>query len=255
MKEITPSINLTVDNSIATITLNIPERHNSLSGEDIAIFISHLETVSCSNDNRVLIITGAGQKTFCAGAALDQLSNGRLNGDLFTDLTDKIAAVDIPTVCIFNGSAYGGGTEIGLACDFRVGFATMKLFVPPARIGLCYPVRGIERFVRVLGINTAKRMLVASEDFSGNELMDIGYLTHLVDKDSVHTRGLVLAQRMSGYAPMAVKAMKSLCNQSVHGIQDFENAYRIAANCNSSADLKEGLAAMKDKRTPDFQGR
>jgi enoyl-CoA hydratase/carnithine racemase len=98
-------------------------------------------------------------------------------------------------------------------------------------------------------------MLVASEDFSGDELMNIGYLTHLVDKDSVHTRGLVLAQRMSGYAPIAVKAMKSLCDQSVHGIQDFDNAYRIAASCNSSADLKEGLAAMKDKRTPDFQGR
>jgi enoyl-CoA hydratase/carnithine racemase len=98
-------------------------------------------------------------------------------------------------------------------------------------------------------------MLVASEDFSGDELMNIGYLTHLVDKDSVHTRGLALAQRMSGYAPIAVKAMKSLCNQSVHGIQDFDNAYRIAASCNSSADLKEGLAAMKDKRTPDFQGR
>lgn len=254
MKEFAPGIDLAVDNPIATITLNIPERHNSLSGDNIALFINHLDTVGRSNDVRVLIITGAGQQTFCAGAALDQLSNGQLNGDLFTDLTDKIAAIDIPTVCIFNGSAYGGGTEIGLACDFRVGFREMKLFVPPARIGLCYPVRGIERFVRVLGINTAKRLLVASEDFSGDELMDLGYLTHLAEKNSVHARGLNLAQRMCDYAPMAVKAMKSLCNQSVYGIQDFESAYRIAANCNNSADLKEGLAAMKDKRTPNFQG-
>ncbi len=254
MKELTPAIDLTVDNSIATITLNIPERHNSLSGDNIALFISHLDTVSRSNEVRVLMVTGAGQKTFCAGAALDQLSSGQLNGDLSTDLTDKIAAVEIPTVCIFNGSAYGGGTEIGLACDFRVGFAEMKLFVPPARIGLCYPVRGIERFVRVLGINAAKRLMIASEDFSGDELMDLGYLTHLADKDSVHTKGSVLAQRMSGYAPLAVKAMKSLCNQSVYGIQDFDSAYRIASNCNSSADLKEGLAAMKEKRTPHFQG-
>jgi enoyl-CoA hydratase/carnithine racemase len=254
MKESAPSIDLTVDNSIATITLNIPERHNSLSGDNIALFISHLDTISHSNNVRVLIITGAGQQTFCAGAALDQLSNGQLNGDLFTDLTDKIAAVEIPTVCIFNGNAYGGGTEIGLACDFRVGFSEMKLFVPPARIGLCYPVRGIERFVRILGINTAKRLLVASEDFSGDELIDIGYLTHLAEKDSVHNTGTLLAQRMNGYAPMAVKAMKALCNQSAYGIQDFESAYQTAANCNNSADLKEGLAAMKDKRTPHFHG-
>ena len=130
----------------------------------------------------------------------------------------------------------------------------MKLFVPPARIGLCYPVRGIERFVRVLGLNTAKRMLVASEDFNGSELLSLGYLTHLSEQHDVNAKGLALAQRMMGYAPLAMKAMKSLCNQSVNGIEDLENAYRTAASCNSSDDLKEGLAAMQDKRTPNFHG-
>lgn len=254
MKALHPGIDLSIEKSIATITLNIPDRHNSLSGENIQLFTEHLATVRQSNSIRVLVITGAGEKTFCAGAALDQLGSGQLNGDLFTDLTDAIAAVEIPTICSFNGNAYGGGTEIGLACDFRIGFAEMKLFVPPARIGLCYPVRGIQRMVKLLGVNTTKRFLISSEDFDGEELFRLGYLTHMAQHGDVQATGYQLAKRMAAYAPIAVSAMKTISNMASAGMDDYIEAYNIAAQCNQSNDLQEGLTAMKEKRSPQFSG-
>lgn len=248
-------VHLSIDGVIATLTLNIPARHNALAGEDIEQFCQHLQDVQNNPGLRVLIVTGTGDKTFCAGAALDQLGSGSISGERFAEMTDQLAAIRIPTLCAFNGSAYGGGSEIGLACDFRIGIEGMRVFVPPARIGLCYPVNGIERFVTVLGINTAKRLLLASEELSAKELLRLGYLTHLVPRDELVATTQVLAERLAGYAPLALKAMKELCNQVALGPLDKTQANAIAQACNASADLQEGFRALQEKRPPVFSGQ
>lgn len=251
----TENIKLDIDGPIATITLNIPEKHNSLDATSQQQMCRHLDVLEQHAEVRVVIVTGAGDKTFCAGAALDQMGSGEINGDSFTDMTDKLAALPMPTICAFNGSAYGGGSEIGLACDFRIGFTNMRLFVPPARIGLCYPVNGIERFVQVLGLPVAKRLLLASEDFRGEELLRVGYLTHLVEHDQVLSKARALAERMAGYAPLALHAMKRISQDVARGQLDKVVANAIARGCNDSEDLKEGLAAHREKRLPVFKGR
>jgi len=252
---LSPGIDLCIDNAIATITLNIPERHNSLDVDNIDQFLQHLNSIDNNPDLRVLIITGAGDKTFCAGAALNQLGSGNFDGDKFTEIPDQISTLKIPSICAFNGSAYGGGTEIGVACDFRIGIKPMRLFVPPARIGLCYPVNGIERYVNTLGLSTTKRLLLASEDFYGPELLNIGYLTHLVERDELLATTQQLAERMAGYAPLALQAMKQVCNQVANGCYLREEAQEIAEACNSSEDLQEGFLAMAEKRPPLFKGK
>ncbi|WP_439134214.1 enoyl-CoA hydratase/isomerase family protein [Pseudomaricurvus sp.] len=247
-------IQLALEPHIATLTLNIPERHNALASEDVQEIVSHLESIEANRDLRVLIITGNGEKTFCAGAALDQMGSGALNGDVFAAMTDKVAGLAIPTICAFNGSAYGGGSELGLACDFRIGVEGMRVFVPPARIGLCYPVNGIERFVSVLGINMAKRMLLASEEFEASQLLSQGYLTHLVSRENLKETARELAERMAGYAPLALKAMKSIANQAACGQLNQVQAQALHDSCNASQDLKEGFASLREKRRPVFQG-
>ena len=247
-------VELSVEGAIATLTLNNPARHNALSGDNILQVRQFLDSVAAQTDIRVLILAGRGDKTFCAGAALDQLGSGAIDGDQFTAMTDQLAALTIPTICAFNGSAYGGGSELGLACDFRIGIEGMRVFVPPARIGLCYPVNGIQRFVRVLGPSTAKRLLLASEDFGTQELLRVGYLTHLVGRDTLDDTVQALAARMAGYAPLALRAMKQICD-SVSGAElDREAAQQLAQACNDSQDLQEGLLAHRQKRKPDFRG-
>lgn len=248
-------VTLDVEEAIATITLNIPKKHNALDGNNIQQFCDHLDTVRHSNSIRVLIVTGNGEKTFCAGAALNELGSGAIDGDRFTEMTEKLATLPQPTIAAFNGSAYGGGSEIGLACDFRIGVRGMRVFVPPARIGLCYPLRGIERFVQILGVATAKRLLVASEEFNAEQLIAIGYLTELTDRDELGTKANELAERIAGYAPLAVKAMKQICNEAASGHLDHQQAQQIIQHCNNSDDLQEGLQAKKDKRAPMFNGQ
>lgn len=248
-------VNLHFESAIATVTLNIPKKHNALDGDSIQQFCDHLDTIKDSSDIRVLIVTGTGEKTFCAGAALNELGSGAIDGDRFTEMTEKLATLPQPTIAAFNGSAYGGGSEIGLACDFRIGIQGMRVFVPPARIGLCYPLRGIERFVQILGVATAKRLLVASEEFNAEQLMDIGYLTELTDRDEISNKVNALAERIAGYAPLAVNAMKLICNDVASGHLDHQQAQQIIQHCNDSDDLQEGLRAQREKRVAEFKGR
>jgi len=247
-------VKLSIEDTIATITLNIPEKHNSLNGENIQQLCDHLDVVEQDRSLRVLIVTGSGDKTFCAGASLDQLGAEAVFSNRFAEMTDKLAAVSLPTICALNGSAYGGGSEIGLACDFRIGVKGMRLFVPPARIGLCYPVNGLERFVLTLGLAITKRLMLASEELRDEELLAIGYLTHLVDSAELKDRVQALAQRMAGYAPLAMKAMKQIVQQVAAGQLDKRSANKIAEKCNNSQDLQEGLRTHKQKRQPVFTG-
>lgn len=249
------SILFATDGAIATLTLNLPARHNALDGTQLQIIYDHLAQLEESADSRVLIVTGSGEKTFCSGAALDALDSGAISGEMFATMTDRLASLSIPTICAFNGSAYGGGAEIGLACDFRIGFEDMRLYVPPARIGLCYPVNGIERFVTRLGLDSAKRLLLASEEFNGRQLLQMGYLTHLVEARQTRSAAHKLAQRMADYAPLSIKTMKMICNHCAEGSLDKQVANQAAQICNSSEDLQEGFLALREKRQPRFKGR
>lgn len=181
---------LTMDGAVARILLTNPLKHNSLTAMGIDLFIDCLNQVEANRDIRVLIITGQGEKTFCAGASLEEMSSGDMTGEKFETLTDRVAAMPMPVVCALNGSVYGGGSELALCCDFRIGVYGMRLKVPAAEIGLCYPPNGIRRYVKRLGVTTAKRILVAAEVLDAEMLLRVGYLTHLVLHDEVETMKL-----------------------------------------------------------------
>ena len=249
------NIELNIDNHIALICLNNPEKHNSLASSDIDLFIDLLNQIKADSNVRVLVVTGTGDKTFCAGASLDQLSSGDMSGDKFETMTNKLASIEVPSICALNGSAYGGGVEIGLCCDFRIGVKGMRAFVPAARFGLCYPINGIQRYVLRLGANVAKRFLVASEEFTGEDLLALGYLTHLVEKDQLQSSAMTLAEKISGLAPLATVAMKSLCDHISMSTLEQDAARAIINKCNQSMDLQEGLQAAQQKRPAVFIGK
>ncbi len=248
-------VHYSTHDSIATIKLDKPSRHNSLERVDMEAFIQHLDAIETNPAIRALLLTGSGQRTFCAGASLDELSSGNMNGSIFTRLTDKLAACPVPTICALNGSAYGGGGELALCCDFRIGVHGMTLMVPAARLGLCYPVNGIKRYVQRLGVNTAKRILLTSSELDSQELLRLGYLTQLVAPGELEAVTQELANRLASLAPLSLRAMKAICDQASAGYIDEANAAKLVAVCEQSADLREGLQAVSEKRSPDFSGR
>jgi enoyl-CoA hydratase len=247
-------IGLAIKERVAWITLNNPSKHNSLAAEDIDLFILHLKSVESRSDVRVLVVTGSGDQTFCAGASLTQMSSGDLSGEHFEVLTDKLAAMPMPSICALNGSAYGGGAEIGLCCDFRIGVQGMTIRVSAARFGLCYPLNGIQRYVQRLGINMAKRLLIAVETLDAEALLSLGYLTHLVEPDQLIKTTEQMADSISKLAPLAVTAMKKLCDQIAEGSFCEPEALALIQQCRESEDLQEGLNAVREKRRPVFVG-
>ena len=143
---------------IAHLRFNRPERRNALGQEELALISAALD--SLEEQSRVLVISAHEGATFCAGADLQQIRAGELDGDQFQNVTNRLADLPIPTLCAINGNVYGGGCELALSCDFRMASDDILMRVPASVIGLCYPVEGIERFVSRLGVTLAKRILV-----------------------------------------------------------------------------------------------
>jgi enoyl-CoA hydratase/carnithine racemase len=240
---------------IGRLVLNNPNAHNSLGIQELEAIQQHLSDIKKDEQLRVLIVTGAGSKTFCAGASLKQLDSGQIDGDHFQATTDALAALAIPTVCALNGNVFGGGVELALSCDFRIGIEGTRMRVPAAAIGLCYPLSGINRFVERLGVNMAKRILVASEEFSADDMLEIGFLDHLVLAAQLEDQTNEMVHHIASLAPLAVKAMKAILQQAAAGAIDVEAASELSRVCRESEDLVEGFAAQREKRTPRFSGR
>lgn len=127
--------------------------------------------------------------------------------------------------------------------------------VPAAAIGLCYPLSGISRFVERLGVNTTKRILVASEELDAEAMLDVGLLDHLVLPVQLEKTAEELAHHIAGLAPLSVRAMKTLIHQVASGTLDPVQTRQLVDACADSEDLQEGFAAQREKRKPRFSGR
>lgn len=251
----TPGVTLDVDGPVARLTLTRPDRHNALDADDVALLLGHLRALDADQTVRVLVLTGSGDDTFCAGASLDQMESGEMSGAIFERLGDALAALRVPTVCGLNGSVYGGGVELALCCDFRIGTDGIRLSVPAAQLGVCYPVGGLSRYVERLGLATATRMLLAAEVMDADEMVRVGYLTRRVASGELEREVTALADRLASLAPLAVQAMKGILLDAAGGRLDREAADRLIDRCAQSKDLEEGLAARRERRDPDFKGR
>ena len=249
------TVRISHEGSVARITLARAEQHNALGAAGIARFREVLDHVAGNPRIRVLLLTGEGERTFCSGAALDELERGELSGEMFDTLTTQLATLPQPSVCALNGSVYGGGAEIALACDYRMGVEGMRLLVPAARIGLCYPPAGIARYVARLGADAALRILAGAEEFDAQALHSMGYLHRIVPRKVLATESAALTAHLAALAPLAVRAMKQAVMDAAHGRLDMTAARHAADACAASEDLREGLAARREKRLPRFTGR
>ncbi len=239
---------------MSVVTLDRPDRHNALGRDDVDALAGALDK-AVADGVRVLVLTGAGDRTFCSGAALEEMESGRMSGAVFETLTERVASFPVPTVARIGGSVYGGGAELALCCDLRVGVQDMRLSVPAARLGVCYPPGGLQRYVTRLGLGATSRILLAAEEMDGPELLRLGYLTHLTDGAGLDAKVDALARAIGALAPLAVRNMKRGLLALAAGKADPSELSRLVDECASSDDVKEGLRAWHEKRPPDFKGR
>jgi len=243
----------------ATLTLHRPARHNRLEVADLLALQRHFATLQADPMLRLLVITASGP-SFSAGFHLGDMADSAdaasAGPQLFEQTVDALAALSVPTICRFNGSVYGGATDLALACDFRIGLRGMVLRMPAARIGLHYYPSGLQRYVARLGLAAAKRLFLLAETVSDSELLALGYLDHLADTPAqLDAEVERIAALLAAGAPLALRGMKASLNDIASGQPDLAVLRQREALCAASADLQEGLAAMAAKRAPSFNGR
>jgi len=253
---------LEIAGSRATLRLHRPQVMNRIQPEDIVEILGILARVEAMPDIRVLVIASTG-KAFSAGAHLGNMAQQAAAGGIkdtpgatFEDMINRLEMLRIPTIARLHGGVYGGSTDLALACDFRVGVTPATvMFMPAARIGVHYYESGLRRYVSRLGFNNAKRLFMLAEEQSAEELLRIGYLTDLVAPAELDARIDAIAARLGDLAPLAVQGAKRAINEIGHQALDVPALEARMKAAKNSEDIREGLAAFKEKRKPVFKGR
>lgn len=243
-----------IDGPVGRVTLDRPEAHNALDQAAMRALRALLAEWAERPEIRVLVLTGRG-RSFCAGAALGDVAGQDWSENPLTAACDAVEAFPAPTIAALNGGVYGGGVELALACDFRVGVTGMRAFAPPARLGIHYDPAGLRRAVDRLGSQMARRMFLLAETFDAEGLLAAGFLDHLVAPEALAGKADEMAATVAGLAPLAVRGMKRTILELSQGRLDAEAARDRIRACFASADHAEGLAAQREKRTPRFDGR
>lgn len=243
---------LTIQDHVATITLRRPQQANRLAPEDLATLSAHVAAINAREEVLVLRLQAEG-KYFCSGYDIGQIGSAR---DVsFDQMVDAIEDARPVTIAVLQGGVYGGGTDMVLACDFRIGCDTVDMFMPAARLGLHFYQRGMERYVSRLGVNMAKRLFLTAERIGAREMHACGFLTHLVPAYELTHTADQLTNTLSAMAPLALLGMKKHLTRIARGTLDATDLQRDIARAAQSDDLKEGAAAWAEKRTPNFKGR
>jgi enoyl-CoA hydratase len=245
---------LDIARPVATLTLRRPENANRLEPDDLKAVVAHLATVNRDSGILVLQIRGEG-KYFCSGYDISSLATQSGSPLGFEDMANAVEAARPVTIAVVHGGAYGGGTDLALACDFRIGTHATEMFMPAARLGLHYYRGGLERYVTRLGVDSAKRLFLTAERFDAQAMRACGFLTDLVTADELEASVKRLADTLAAMAPLALLGMKKHMNRIARGALDVDDLNADIARAAASDDIREGAAAWAAKRPPKFTGR
>jgi len=247
---------------IATITINRPQALNALNEETLREIMTRLRDAEEDENVRVVVITGAGDRAFSAGADLNMMKNvspvravelSRLG----QQLCDQIEASGKPVIAAINGYALGGGLEIAMACDLRVASENAQLGQPEVNVGLIPGWGGTQRLPRFVGKGTAKEMIFTGKRIDAKTAERLGLVNLVVPADQLKSKVKELALELTNKPPIAIRLSKALINDSTEtrpeaGLWQEAEAFGIVA---STEDFKEGVTAFLEKRKPKFKGR
>lgn len=252
--------------NICTLTINRPEKRNSLSIELVYDIYETFQELAGDDTIRTIIIRGQGDKAFCAGFDMASLPT-KINPDIqdafskenpFGLAMKSIVNYPYPVIAMLNGSVFGGGCELAVSCDIRIGADDIKIGMTPAKIGVVYSWKGLQRFVNTIGLRSTKEIFFTGRTYFGQRLLDIGLLDYRVPRSELESFTHSMAQEMASNAPLSLKGTKRILNlllQSEFSETHKKEAEELAILSFASEDLKEGQTAFLEKRKPIFKGK
>ncbi len=253
------------DGAIGHLIFNNPEKHNAVSLEMWDAADRILDGFEADGEVRVVVISGAGGKSFVSGADISKFEKERGSQEAVNHYNERIKGVyerveffAKPTIAMVNGYCLGGGLNLAAACDLRFCSAKSKFGMPAARLALGYPYPAIRRLINAVGPSAAKYLMFSAERIDAEEALRIGLVQGVLgDQEELEHFVTGFAGRIAANAPLTVKAMKLISNEVLKDPQDTDLALcdRLVADCFASEDYKEGRRAFLEKREPDFKGR
>lgn len=243
------------------ITINRPAKRNALNGEVIAAITRGFHDAQNDPETRVIVLTGAGDKAFCAGADLKEragMSEEEVRAFLL-DLRRTFRALELSDkifVAAINGAAYGGGTELALACDLRVIRRGAKMALTETRLAIIPGGGGTQRLPRLVGMAVAKDLILTGRAVDAEEAYRLGLVNRIAADDDVVGAAVALAAEVAEGGPIALAAAKAAIQQGMElGLDEaLELEYQQYQRTLHTADRLEGLAAFREKRKPVYRG-
>ena len=257
-------VRLTMDGPVALLTLDRPAVMNALSFDTLGALRLHVDRLAGEAGVRVVLVTAAGDKAFSAGADLKERvgfteEQTRAFVARIGDTFEALAALPMPTIAVVNGVAFGGGCELALACDLRLMSSSAQIGLTETALAIIPGAGGTQRLPRLVGVARAKELIFSARRVGAEEALRIGLVNEVCAPPELLPRAQALAAAISANGPLAVRAAKEAINLSERSGDLPINLRRerdlYLQRVLPSADRLEALAAFRDKRPPQFQGR
>ncbi|MGQ0562105.1 MAG: enoyl-CoA hydratase/isomerase family protein [Gemmatimonadota bacterium] len=246
---------------VAVVTVNRPDKLNALNAATVAELKRAFEALRVDDAIRAVILTGAGEKAFIAGADIAELArmtplSGIDVSRAGQDTLRLIETLPMPVLAAVNGFALGGGLEFALACHIRIASDNAKLGLPEVKLGIIPGYGGTFRLPRVVGRGRALELMLTGELIDAREAHRIGLVNHVVPQAELIATAEALARKIAANGPVAVALAIQAVDNSYHA--STEDAQRLEAHMfgllASTADMREGMAAFLEKRGAEFRG-
>lgn len=249
------------EGGVRILTINRPEKRNALNAEVRERLSAAVEEAIADPEVRVLVFTGAGDKAFVAGADVGEFA-GRSPLDQRRAMArptvfDKVWDAPLPTIAMINGWCLGGGCELALACDMRVGADTAMLGQPEVRLGIIPGGGATQRLPRLVGYGKALQLILSGEPVDGVSAYEIGLLDEVVPATELRERTLEIARAMAQQSPVTLAIAKRAVRAAFElplsaGLEQERDLFALAF---ATEDKAEGVAAFLEKRKPEWRGR